>query len=226
MKNRIDFFDNEVVKHFSVRDEFYAEAYAYGLVLPMLPMLYEFKEPHWLRMERIEGTPYLDTGINIPALALTIASFHAVTYLDGLCLCHIDNQPRNILHSPNGYYLIDFADSRMDYPERDITHLLLFWAADMPSTLFKSSCTSFLKHYTKLVALTNDKWKQCLEKSITAFDTRRSLYRKPGGKNAPEIQAENRLFLTQVHFTSYNRYIGNTLRCNTLPPAIHHSCIL
>lgn len=155
-----------------------------------------------IKLEYVEGVPYLDTEVDIPSLASTIASFHLATYKEGVCYCHIDNQPRNILRTKQGYFLIDFSDSHTSFPERDITHLMLFWAADLPPKLFIEYCASFLKHYRLRVPLSSYTWKKCLIKSITVFDNRRSLYKKPGGKNPPEIQAENRAWLAQVQLTN------------------------
>ncbi|PKN74063.1 MAG: hypothetical protein CVU50_00365 [Candidatus Cloacimonetes bacterium HGW-Cloacimonetes-3] len=187
-----------MIKHFTNPSDYYAEACAYSFNLPMLPRLLDIQEPKMIKLDYVQGTPYLDTAVDIPSLAGAIASFHLATFTKGLCLCHIDNQPRNILNTKHGYVLLDFSDSHINYPERDLTHLMLFWAADMPTMLFKRHCTDFLRYYQQQVPLSASTWRKCLKKSITVFDRRRKLYNKPGGKNPPEIQAANRLWLAEV----------------------------
>ncbi len=149
--------------------------------------------PAQITLQRIHGTPYLDLpeGFSPVTLAQSLAAFHLATLISGKCLCHIDNQPRNVIVAKDQVYLIDFSDSLVDFPERDITHLLLFWAADLPQDKFKSLSARFIEEYSQLVPLSPRLWQKYLEQSIGIFDSRRKLFNK-SGKNPPEIQTANR----------------------------------
>lgn len=202
MKSRIEFGETTVKKYFDTPLEFKAELKVYQLALPMIPKLIAYQEPDWILCNRIEGVPYLDSisELDFGLLGATIAAFHLATWQDGRCLCHIDNQPANILATSEGFFLIDFADSSRDFPERDITHLLLFWAADMPEKPFRESCSCFLSAYTSVLALSPKLWQTCLSESIVAFDSRRAHFQKPGGKNPAELQIANRCHLASLQF--------------------------
>jgi serine/threonine protein kinase len=197
LKSRIEFGETTVKKYFDAPAAFSAELDAYQLALPMIPSLIAYQEPDWILCSRIEGIPYLDsvTELDYGLLGTTIAAFHLATWQDGRCLCHIDNQPANILRSSEGFYLIDFSDSRRDFPERDITHQLLFWAADMPQELLLARCNAFLAAYTAVLALLPKLWQTCLSESIAVFDSRRANFQKPGGKNPRDLQIANRHIL-------------------------------
>lgn len=199
----MELFPDYIIKHFSDPWEYRKEYAMYCLHLPMLPVLLDYEEDKSLKLQRIYGQPYMDNpnGFNPEVLAATIASFHLATLQDDTCICQFDNQPANILQNEEGFHLIDFGDSRRDYPELDISHLLLFWAADVPSVLFSNYCELFLAEYAKHLTLNDNRWRSYLDKNIQAFDNRRRLYNKPGGKNLPEIQLSNRLFLQNYSFT-------------------------
>ncbi len=147
----------------------------------MLPKLLDYAEPYWIKMEKITGIPYLDELNNFqPALlAETIANFHWATLQNDKCLCHKDNAPKNILFCQGKYYFIDFTESEFAYPEKDITHLLLFWAADFPGEFFRSSVTLFLNN-------------------ICLFDNRRKNFGKHSGKQPIAIQSANRKWLAEL----------------------------
>lgn len=160
----------------------------------MLPKLLDYQiSPAQITLQRIQGHPYLDLadGFSPNTLAQTLAAFHLATLNKGKCLCHIDNQPRNVLEAKDQIYLIDFSDSLVDFPERDITHLLLFWAADLPQDKFNLLTASFMEEYSQIVPLSHQLWQHYLGQSIGIFDSRRKLYNK-SGKNPPEIQTANR----------------------------------
>ncbi|MBM4403954.1 MAG: phosphotransferase [Candidatus Cloacimonetes bacterium] len=156
------------------------ELAAYRLDLPMLPRLVEFIPPDTICVQKIDGISYLDCwDAEIPAhLAETIAGFHLATY-DGInALCHWDNQPRNILVSGAQVFLVDFADSRYAPPEADLTHLFLFWAAQMEFQPFINAVNRFLQVYTAMLPLQTQLWQESLAQSRSRFDLRRATYRK------------------------------------------------
>jgi hypothetical protein len=166
--------------------------------LSMVPALLGVQAPLWLMMAKLKNVPYLNELFDPTLLAKTIAEFHLATFDGQKCLCHIDNQPANILWDSGCYHLIDFEDSRLDYPELDVSHLLLFWAADVPTYRFTSILAGFLHSYTKLLPLDANRWKACLASNIITFDERRGLYHKQNGKNPPDEHLSNRKLLAKA----------------------------
>ena len=197
-KNFLEYSEYEVVKHFNSEQDYYTEMDVYRLKLAAAPKLLDFKPAQWIKLQRIHGKPYMDVQFDPERLAMVIASFHTATMSHGKCLCHIDNQPGNILESNGRYYLLDFSDSRLDFPERDISHFLLFWAADFGRNCFISYASKFLKYYCSLVPLTSGNWQLCLRQSIQSFDSRREQHGKPGGKNPLPLQQMNRDWLFEL----------------------------
>ena len=189
-----------VIKHFKNPMHFQAELYAYQTGLKMLPELLDYWEPHWIKIEKINGIPYLDRQdcFYPELLAETYANFHLATLKNDKCLCHIDNSPKNILFCQEKYFFIDFSESRFDYPETDITHLLLFWAADFPADYFKNALETFLNGYLSFVTLNSELWNSYLKNNIVFFDQRRKLHGKASGKESPSIQNLNRELLAQT----------------------------
>ena len=194
-KNYLEFTDTEVVKHFNSIQDYRNEIEVYNHRMSVVPKLISSEPESWIKMQRILGTPYMDVLFDPSKLAEAVATFHSHTLRDGKCLCHIDNQPGNILAYKGRYYFIDFSDCDIDYPDRDISHLLLFWAADFGKTCFQSYVSKFLLAYRRLIPLSADRWQKYLGQNIICFDARRALYNKPGGKNPPHLQQANRDWL-------------------------------
>lgn len=161
----------------------------------MLPRLLEFQEPEWIKLERVAGQPYLDLDFSAKALGLALADFHLATWDGDKCLCHIDNQPRNILANGKKFWFLDFSDSRFDYPEFDLCHLLLFWAADLPETQFETKLRAFMSAYNAKLPLRPKPWKANLLRAIECFEARRARFSKQKGKNPPEIIIRQRHML-------------------------------
>ena len=163
----------------------------------MLPKLLDYEKPNWIKIERIWGISYLDDLNNFKPklLAETIANFHLATYHNGNCLCHIDNAPKNILFCSGKYYFIDFAESNYACPEVDITHLLLFWAADFPYALLRSSTLIFINIYLSIRQLDSARWQTSLQENIRLFDNRRKIFGKLSGKQPIDVQTANRNWL-------------------------------
>lgn len=190
--------DNQsYLKHFSNPDAFAAELFVYQRGLPMIPKLLDFEAPKWIKMQLIEGKPYLDAdeGFKPKLLGETIASFHAATKDGDKCFCHIDNQPQNIFWDGEKYVLIDFSESHFDFPETDISHLLLFWAAEFPLSLFAPAAEKFLRGYGRIIRINSRRWESCVVESITRFDARRSLYGKGKGSYDLFMKLANREWL-------------------------------
>lgn len=185
------------IKHFSNPEQFASELKVYQLGLPMIPKLLGFQEPDTLSIQRIAGLPYLDAdaGFNPQLLGQTIAQFHRATLTGDKCLCHIDNQPKNILWDGESYFLIDFCDSHFAYPECDISHLLLFWAEDFPHSVFAPASIKFLKAYNRIIPIHPKRWESCVVESISRFDARRRLYGKGNGMDDLFMKIANRVWL-------------------------------
>lgn len=161
----------------------------------MLPRLLEFQEPEWIKLERVAGQPYLDLDFTAKALGLALADFHLATWDGDKCLCHIDNQPRNILADGKKFWFLDFSDSSFDYPEFDLCHLLLFWAADLPCPVFETKLQAILAEYNSRLHLRSELWQACLHRAMVSFDARRMKFAKNQGKNPPELILKHRQLL-------------------------------
>lgn len=202
--HRVEVQDNTVTKHFGDPAMFSRELYAYELGLPMLPRLMSYTKPEKIVLEKIGGEPYLDRSFGPSEacrLAETLAAFHTATMNKGKCLCHWDNQPRNVINANNSFYLIDFAESRISFPEDDVSHLLLFWASEFTAERMKELAGAFIHSYTELLPLDHAKWRVSLERSILRFDERRTLHGRPGCHMDPRVASGNREFLSNLHLS-------------------------
>ncbi|MCB5268876.1 MAG: phosphotransferase [Candidatus Cloacimonadaceae bacterium] len=190
------------IKSFQDIDSYHRELKVYQSALPHVPKLVDCgkvdSHSYFIQAERIFGIPYLDEpGFSQTQLAAAISAFHLATLNgDRQCLCHIDNQPKNILLSGHEYFFIDFSDSRRDYPETDISHLLLFWAAEYEHQQFVDFTGSFITEYQRSISLQAKLWHESLKQSITRFDLRRRQHGK--ASQPPQCQNENRLWLASL----------------------------
>ena len=198
----IELHDDVAIKYFDDVASYSRELKVYQSVLPHVPHLVDYgkadSNTHFIKAERVYGIPYLNEPcFPVLTLAAAISAFHLATLSsDGQCLCHIDNQPKNILLSNNEYCFIDFSDSRVDYPETDISHLLLFWAAEFEHQQFVDLSGSFITLYQRAIRLNSEQWQQSLLQSIARFDLRRIRH----GRNLAHSHAQtaNREWLKQV----------------------------
>ncbi len=197
-------YPSAVSKLFADKELFDRELEVYNLFPPHVPDLLSAGQTelrgqnlYYITTKRIKGKAYLDqTNFSAPDLAKALADFHTFTYKANKCLCHIDNQPQNILHAGNQYYFIDFSDSRRDFPEVDITHLLLFWAEEYPYMDFIARAQSFLNRYQEDITLNSKRWSEFLKQSIIRFDSRRAKYNKASTHS--EDSSRNREWLAAV----------------------------
>jgi hypothetical protein len=190
------------IKYFDEIESYRRELKVYQSALPHVPKLVDYSKAdsflYFIKAERIYGIPYLnDPGFSPLKLAVALSCFHLATMnRDRQCLCHIDNQPKNILLSDGDFFFIDFSDSRMDDPETDISHLLLFWAAEYEHSQFMSLAGSFITEYQRDIALKAKLWQKSLAESIARFDLRRRRYGKALQPNT--FQEANRLWLASL----------------------------
>lgn len=213
--SKLVFTEQTVTKFFDSIHEFQNELRVYQSELPNTPKLVEYSDvdPVNICIRRVWGTPYLDNPeFPIDLLASSIAKFHLATFNisteqvatckvwnhkshERQCLCHYDNQPRNILYDGLQYTFIDFSDSRFDFPETDVSHLLLFWAHEYGISTFTSHCLSFIHEYMQHLKLDAKHWHECLEHSILRFDERRKKYCKQAPIQPMGVINQNRIFL-------------------------------
>ena len=191
----VELLADRVIKRFRHPDEYFRELEVYKLRLENTPSLLENHEAEWIAVSRADGIPYLNSpdGFDPALLAGCISALHSAIIKEGICLCHIDNQPGNILWDGQSFSLIDFADSRMDLPETDITHLLLFWTEEFGPEMFRSLAGEFVMAYRlaagKETSLRDPNlWKQCLTQSRRRFYERRLRY----GKFRPKLPETQR----------------------------------
>ncbi|HCM16264.1 MAG: phosphotransferase [Candidatus Cloacimonadaceae bacterium] len=205
MRTRVNIvlYPNVITKTFSDTRSYEAELRVYRLNLPHVPLLLcngkaeEPEESVWyISTKRIKAKPYLDEkGFDPARLAAALADFHRASMVDSKCICHIDNQPKNILLNAGDFYFVDFSDSREDYPETDVSHLLLFWAEEYEFIDFIRRAAAFLNSYQTQIPLDPQRWRFCLSDSIKRFDKRRLQHR---GKNPAVHSPRNRNWLSEV----------------------------
>lgn len=197
-------YPNAISKVFTEQYLFERELKVYRLAPPHVPELLATGESevmgqmlYYITAKRIKGKAYLDLPNFSPAdLGKALAEFHAFTCKAGKCLCHIDNQPQNIILAGNNFYFIDFSDSRIDFPEVDISHLLLFWAEEYRYMDFIAHAGSLLNRYQEDITLDSGRWSRFLKQNIVRFDERRAKYGKTC-KPAPD-SSRNRDWLSNA----------------------------
>lgn len=160
------------------------ELFIYESAYPYKADLIEIRKPNNLVLNKISGIPYLDvtdfSDEMISKLAKTISKFHILVQVEGKVLCHWDNQPRNILwnEKEKRFYLVDFEDIRIAYPEADVAHLFLFWAEVKNYESFIANVNLFINKYQKTIRLNPIHWRDELRKAKNRFDARRRKYLK------------------------------------------------
>ncbi len=175
----MELLPRSVIKRFSDPEDYFRELRVYQAGLPLVPRLLRCGERQWIEMERIAGLPYLDQAFgprDAAQLAATLAQFHGAWFSEDICLCHWDNQPKNILRAGEAFHFIDFSDSRLAPPEADLSHLFLFWAAEFPLEAVKTLCEAFLEAYAKIITLDPQRWETALKQSLERFSNRRKLH--------------------------------------------------
>lgn len=196
-----------VVKHCRSNKAYQKELFVYQSDFTHKAVLNEVIKPRTLVLSKLNGIPYLDieafsSGM-VKKLAKIIAEFHSIITLEGKVLCHWDNQPRNILwdSAKQRFWLLDFEDIRLAYPEADIAHLFLFWAEVMPADEFKCFVSDFICQYQKYRQLNAERWVLECRKAKNRFDARRRRYCK-SLKSDRSLRNINRRYLISERFLS------------------------
>ncbi|HOH98488.1 MAG TPA: phosphotransferase [Candidatus Cloacimonadota bacterium] len=178
---------DSVIKLFSEEAQFQRELAVYISQPPHVSRLLDYGDAgsgipegygNYIRCQRIQGKPYLDHPDSFQAdlLGTSIARFHQYSYDGTSALCHIDNQPKNILYDGNGYWLVDFSDSRHEVPEYDLTHLFLFWVEEFPTPHLQHYVISFLTAYAEIIQPRAQAWRGCMIANVRRFDERRGRF--------------------------------------------------
>jgi len=180
-----------VIKRFSDPEAFQRELRVYQLGLSCCPKLLDSGQEGWIIIQYIDGFPYVDArrSIDYYLLGKTLAGFHNATRAKDQVLCHIDNNPKNILLKTGQYYLIDFEDSGMAAPETDLSHLVLFWLGIIDPREIEPAFKAFIAGYRSLAPLNPELWLHALEHSRQRFVQRREAHAKPihASLQKPEI---------------------------------------
>ncbi len=179
--NKISFYPDCVIKRFGDPEAFNRELRVYRLGLPCCPKMLDYGKENWLIIQFIDGSPYVDVrrSLDYTLLGRTIADFHNATGTKDQVLCHIDNNPKNILLRAGQFYLIDFEDSEMAAPETDLSHLVLFWLGILPHQDIAPAFNALISGYRSQAPLNKGVWPIALEQSRLRFIKRRQEYNKP-----------------------------------------------
>lgn len=202
-KPHLVIYPTVITKLFDDFEQYQNELKVYSLNIPHVPRMLSHGEANgfdggiWtITTNRVKGKPYLDDpSFDASRLATSLAEFHSFSLSKGKCLCHMDNQPKNILLSGNEFFFVDFSDSRVDYPETDVSHLLLFWAEEFTYMEFIAIAGCFLNSYQQIIALDSKRWTKQLKLSISRFDFRRTMFYK---KHPSADSPRNRNWLEAV----------------------------
>jgi aminoglycoside phosphotransferase (APT) family kinase protein len=113
-------------------------------------------------------------------IASLYAYLHNAESKNGKSLCQMDTNPQNIIYDVENdrYYLIDFAEWDWQYPEYDLIHHLLFWAAASAQKDFSNIAETFLASYKAVNGIDASKWQQLFPQITQIFDDRRARYNK------------------------------------------------
>jgi tRNA A-37 threonylcarbamoyl transferase component Bud32 len=183
----------------STQRRFNNELFVYQSAFPDKPNLVEIHAPRTLVLEKVDAIPYLDvpdfSEEMTAKLALSIARLHSIVRLEDKVLCHWDNQPKNILwsESKHRFYLVDFENIRLNYPETDIAHLFLFWGEVMSSEELYHYVQLFINRYQKEQTLSVSRWQSEAIKARHRFDARRKRYNKLAINKNPDIGKNRKL---------------------------------
>jgi len=99
----------------------------------------------------------------------------------------------------HNFCFIDFSDARLDHPENDVSHLMLFWAEEFDVSKFAFLTSVFVSSYTRQVNLNKKIWLLLLRENIERFDRRRKIYNKIPDR-VPKNRSENRELLFEMEF--------------------------
>lgn len=196
MKAELWIGEDRFCKRFFDSDELKKELQVYQKQLPMTARLISAGGMQ-IDLSLLQGRPYLDTPLSFfpGLLGRTLAAFHQSGFDGSKCWCHWDNNPKNILLSEDltAYYLVDFAQLEFDFPEADLTHLLLFWIQHFNDEQLRRFTKLFINAYTLLMPIDKERWNQHIPLSIRRFNQRRIDFGK-----APDLLLNNTRYIQHL----------------------------
>ncbi|HNX00636.1 MAG TPA: phosphotransferase [Candidatus Cloacimonadota bacterium] len=170
--------------------------------LDFIPKLISYDIKGILEIELIDGVRIIDMDKpDFVAIAAMLDKFHQVQNIENKVLCHIDNNPRNYLYDRlhDKFLMIDFSDSRVDYPEWDVIGFLLFWASIVNRIRFKEIVKEFLTGYTISRLEDEKRFEYIYHQNIFIFDERRKKYNKQESLNNPDVIDNRKSILELYH---------------------------
>jgi hypothetical protein len=179
------------------KKEFEQELFVYQKNLEILPNLIDAKYPY-LFIQFLDAVPIGEMKQpDFTKIAELYKILHTETQQGDKSICQIDCNPKNILveEKTKRYYLIDFAESRLAYPETDLLIFLLFWASILPHSVFKDCSLEFWQAYQP-----EKKIKRCKKLILELeekFDYRRIKYCKKE-RSLSNAQEKNRMFIRKL----------------------------
>jgi tRNA A-37 threonylcarbamoyl transferase component Bud32 len=187
-----------VRKTITNRQDFAREIEVYEKRLSITPTLILAEFPI-LTISYIDGMTIGEMSTpNFHRIGEIYALFHSQTKNGDKCLCHGDCNPKNIMFSNEmkDYFLLDFSEAQMNFPESDALSFLLFWSSIQTEHNFRQTCGDFLSSYEKRILLEKELCLKMLPKLIQDFDCRRERFSKK------ERSRDNSVSVNRNHLAS------------------------
>lgn len=191
-----------VIKICRSQAEFLKELHIYNYKPDFAPALIDHNGINTLVLEMIDGIPIGDLlQPDFEKLADIFIQFHLLEDHHGKKLCIADPNPRNFLYdqSDHRYYLIDYSEWEIDYPESDLIHFLLFWASIYRTNRFREIFARFITAYRKILPLNPIEWELLVPEVLEKFAHRRHKFNKIEKKPNPDIK-QNHEIMTRIYF--------------------------
>ena len=169
----------QIIKICNSPKTFKKELYIYQKKLTFTPKLLDHDGKNTLMLEYIDGIPIGDLAQpDFACIAAIYAELHLLENIQGKCICHVDNNPKNYLFANNKYYMLDFSDWDYKQPETDLIHFLLFWASIYNKVKFKLAFKQLIDSYMKKATINPLEWELLIPEVIERFDSRRNQFGK------------------------------------------------
>ncbi|MCD4828354.1 MAG: hypothetical protein K8R90_02850 [Candidatus Cloacimonetes bacterium] len=195
MNKRVTLHEDRVIKRFDDHEHFLREKRVYDAHPDFAPTLLSDNGSDMIIIERVPGIPLIECDTpDFHMAGGLLADLHMFQRHKEMALTMVDTNPRNFLQGSSRGWLIDFSHIALDYPEPDLIHFLLFWAANQPHDAFMHTCQVFIGAYRARLPLDPGRWLSALPAVIQRFDQRRQRYGK-SEKYAGNDVLRNRTFL-------------------------------
>ncbi|MDO9577812.1 MAG: phosphotransferase [Candidatus Cloacimonadales bacterium] len=169
----------QVIKICKSPKMFKKELYIYEKKLPFTPKLLDHDGKNTLILEYLEGANIGEIEQpDFSQIAELFIELHALENINGKCICHSDNNPKNYILSNGKYFMIDFGEWEYNYPESDIIHFLLYWASIYDSVQFEKAFRQLTDFYLAYGNINPMEWEMSIPEIIENFDNRRERFGK------------------------------------------------